>query len=70
MLPRILGNISKVLEFRRVSGLPLNTTKCEVVFVNATEEENVLIFTRIKQVDESSLEILGSPDRPREYVLL
>jgi len=67
-LSKILEDIKKVLDFCDLSGLSLNKNKCEVFFVNATEEEEGHMYAEIsallpgiKKVDESSLEILGSP---------
>jgi len=68
VLSVVLDDISKVLGFCELSGLPLNTKKCEVFFVNASEEDEAKMYADIsallpgiRKVDESSLEILGSP---------
>lgn len=68
VLPVILEDIKKVLAFCDLSGLPLNPNKCEVFFINASKEEEANMYAEIsallpgiKQVDESTLEILGSP---------
>src|ERR1700744_3342507 len=68
VLPTVLGDIKKVLSFCDISGLSLNANKCEVFFVNASAENEARMYADIsallpgiKSVDESSLEILGSP---------
>lgn len=68
VLSVVLDDIRKILDFCDLSGLPLNTKKCEVFFVNASEEDEANMYAEIsallpgiKKVDESSLEILGSP---------
>jgi len=44
-LSMILADISKVLAFCELSGLPLNTKKCEVFFVIASvDDENPHLF--------------------------
>jgi len=67
VLSVILEDIKKVLAFCDVSGLPLNTGKCEILFVGASEEHETRMYAEIsallsgiRKVDESSLEILGS----------
>ena len=56
------------MSFCEISGLPLNASKCEVFFVNASAEDEASMYADIsallpgiKKVYESSLEILGSP---------
>ena len=68
VLSAVLEDIKRVLAFCEVSGLPLNAKKCEVFFINASDEEKAHMYAEIsallpevKEVDESSLEILGSP---------
>ncbi|XP_037044233.1 uncharacterized protein LOC119080104 [Bradysia coprophila] len=68
VLSVVLGDIRKILEFCDLSGLPLNAKKCEVFFVSASEGEAARMYSEIssllpgiKRVDESSLEMLGSP---------
>lgn len=68
VLSVILDDIRKVLDFCDLSGLPLNTKKCEVFFINASKEEEANMYAEIsallpgiRKVHESSLEILGSP---------
>ena len=68
VLSVILDDIRKVLDFCSLSGLPLNTKKCEVFFINASEREESDMYAEIsallpgiRKVDDSSLEILGSP---------
>ena len=67
-LSTVLVDIQKVLSFYDVSGLRLNPKKCEVFFINATPDEESHMYAEIsallpgiKKVDESSLELLGSP---------
>ena len=67
-LPVLLDDINRILAFCEVSGLPLNTDKCEVFFINASVDDESHMFSEIskllpgiKKVDESSFELLGSP---------
>ncbi|XP_037026722.1 uncharacterized protein LOC119067714 [Bradysia coprophila] len=68
VLSVVLSDIRKVLAFCELSGLPLNANKCEVFFINASGDDETRMYAEIsallpgiKKVDESTLEILGSP---------
>ena len=67
-LPVILADIKKVLQFCEKSGMSLNSDKCEVFFVNASADEESMMYSEISEllpgihiVDESSFELLGAP---------
>jgi len=67
-LEALLKDIQRVLEFCESSGMELNTEKCEVFFINATEEEEAHMYKEIskllpgiRKVDKSTFELLGTP---------
>ena len=67
-LEALLLDIRRVLDFCESSGMELNTEKCEVFFMNASEEEEEEMYREIsgllpgiRKVDKSTFELLGAP---------
>lgn len=64
----ILNDVKAILKFCEESGLSLNPTKCEVFIFNASPDEHAAMFEKlnallpgIKELDESSFDLLGAP---------
>ena len=49
-LPVLLDDINRILAFCDVSGLPLNTVKCEVFFINASVDDESHMFSDISKL--------------------
>lgn len=64
----LLEDIDKVLEFCNESGLTLNSSKCEVFFINTSPEAQTEMMQKlnrllpgIKVIDAASFQLLGAP---------